>query len=81
MPESNLDPALISRAEAAIADLETALREVRDAIADVHAAFVQLFPPDGTDAWLAAWEKGRLGALWDRLERLNIQDVIEAALA
>ncbi len=80
MPELKLDPALISRAEVAIVDLESALQELQDALEGIHAAFVQLYPPE-TEAWFAAWETGRLGALWDRLERLNIQDVIDAALA
>ena len=79
-PESKLDPALVVRAEAAVGDLETALHDLQCAIAQLHSAFAEMYPPDGTEAWYAAWEEGRLGAVWDRLERLNVQDVIEAAL-
>jgi len=81
MPQSALHPALITRVEAAIAELETVLQELQDAIADMHAAFVQLYPPDETERWFAAWEEGRHGALWNHLERLDIQDVIDMALS
>jgi len=78
VPRSESDPALITEAEAALADLETAVRDLQIAIARIHAALIKRYPPD-SEAWFAAWEEGRLGRLWDRIERLDLQDIIDGA--
>lgn len=78
MPQPELDPVLIARAEAAIGHLETALQQVHDAIGAIYAAFVQIYPLDESEEWFAAWGTGRLGALLDRIE--NVQDGVRTAL-
>jgi len=81
VPEPIIDPLLISRAEAAVAKLESALCDVQVSFAGIHAALLCVYPLDTErEGWFAAWETGSLGVVWDRLERLNIQDVIDAAL-
>ena len=75
-----VDPDLIERAEDIVGDLEAGLKELKCAVVQVRDAFCRAYPPDGTPEWFAAWGEGRLGLLWDRLEDLNVQEVIDAAL-
>jgi hypothetical protein len=74
-----VEPALIERAETAVADLESALCELHHAIIALKLAFVQVYPPDGTPEWFDTWDSGRLGALWDRIEQLDFEKVTSAA--
>jgi hypothetical protein len=80
MPISKLDPVMMSQVEMAIDDLEIALLRLQMAITGLHTAFVRIYPPDESEAWYLTWNAGRLGQLWDRLERLNVQEIIEVAL-